>query len=75
MGELKVADGSPKSSPKTEVALLEQIRQDASLTSKTLAAALGISKRAVLKHIDKLKKKGKLRRIGPAKGGHWEIID
>jgi predicted HTH transcriptional regulator len=33
----------------------------------------GISNRAVLKQIDKLKKSGILRRIGPAKGGHWEV--
>jgi len=25
--------------------------------------------------ISTLKKKGKLKRIGPDKGGHWEVID
>jgi len=25
-------------------------------------------------YLDKLKKKGILRRVGPDKGGHWEVI-
>jgi ATP-dependent DNA helicase RecG len=40
-----------------------------------LGKNLGISKRAILKQIEKLKKQGRLRRIGPARGGHWEIIE
>jgi hypothetical protein len=36
--------------------------------------ALGITKRAVLKQIDKLKEHGRLSRVGPTKGGRWEII-
>jgi biotin operon repressor len=40
-----------------------------------LGNAIGISKRAILKQIDKLKEQGRLRRIGPAKGGYWEVIE
>jgi biotin operon repressor len=36
--------------------------------------SLGISKRAVLKQIDKLKQQGRLSRIGSAKGGQWEVV-
>ncbi len=71
-GSLK---SSPKSSPKTEERILELIRRDASVSTLALGAELGISKRAVLKQVDKLKEQGRLRRIGPAKGGHWEVID
>ena len=71
------ADGSPKSSPKssvkTEDRILDLIRQDDAITTERLGESLGISKRAVLKQIDKLKKSGRLRRMGPAKGGHWEV--
>ena len=28
----------------------------------------------VKEYLEKLKKKGFLKRIGPAKGGHWEVI-
>ena len=27
------------------------------------------------KNIEKLKQKGLLKRIGPAKGGHWEVVN
>ena len=36
---------------------------------------LGISRRAVAKQIAILKESGQLRRIGPDKGGHWEIVE
>jgi len=35
---------------------------------------LNISRRAIAKQIAKLKEKGKLRRIGSDKGGHWKIL-
>lgn len=43
-------------------------------TIKSLAAAIGISTTAVGKNIAKLKKKGVIRRVGPDKGGHWEVL-
>ncbi len=66
---------SPKSSPKTEDRIIELIRHDPSVTTESLGMALGITKRAVLKQIDKLKTQGRLRRVGPARGGYWEIIE
>jgi len=71
---LSSPESSPKSSPKTEDRILEMIRHDATVTTATMAAALGITKRAVLKQVDKLKTQGRLRRVGPAKGGHWEVL-
>ena len=66
---------SPKSSPKTEDKIVERIRQDVFITTEKLGENLGISKRAILKQIEKLKKQGRLRRIGPARGGHWEVVE
>ena len=40
-----------------------------------LAEITGISTRAVEKHIANLKEKELLKRIGPDKGGHWEVMD
>ncbi|MDF2939696.1 MAG: Filamentation induced by cAMP protein Fic [Gammaproteobacteria bacterium] len=66
-------NGSPKSSSKTEDKLLGLIRKNPNISSTIPSQILGISKRAVLKQISKLKAEGKLKRIGPAKGGHWQI--
>jgi ATP-dependent DNA helicase RecG len=35
---------------------------------------LGVTRQAVTDRIKTLKNKGIIRRIGSAKGGHWEIV-
>ena len=39
------------------------------------AQTSGISRRAIAKQITNLKNSNLLRRIGPDKGGHWEIVE
>ena len=36
---------------------------------------IGINTTSIDKNIEKLKQKGLLKSIGPAKGGYWEIIE
>jgi len=43
------------------------------MTIPELAETLKITTRGIEKQIAKLRREGRLRRIGPAKGGHWEI--
>ena len=38
-----------------------------------LAEKIDLGTTAVENNISKLKKKGLLKRVGPAKGGHWKI--
>lgn len=45
------------------------------MTTREIAQHLGISQRAIEKQIDKLKRDGRLRRIGPDKGGYWQVLD
>jgi predicted HTH transcriptional regulator len=35
----------------------------------------GVERSTVARAIAKLKRSGVLRRIGPDKGGHWEVIE
>jgi len=35
---------------------------------------IGISEDGIKFNLSKLKKENKIRRVGPDKGGHWEII-
>lgn len=49
------------------------LRENGNMTTVTLAEALGISTKAVEKHLSKLKSEGAISRIGPDKGGHWEV--
>jgi len=35
---------------------------------------IGNTTRAIERNLQKLQKDGRLRRIGAAKGGHWEVL-
>ena len=55
--------------------LLDLIMGNPYISKKEMAKRICISTTAIDKNIKTLKNKGLLRRIGPAKGGHWEIIE
>ncbi len=58
-----------------EEKILDIINKDVFVTISDISKSLDISTNAVENNISKLKKKGLLKRIGSAKGGHWEIIE
>ncbi len=64
--------GSPIELSKRQAQLLDLIRNDSKLSKIALAEKLGINPSAVQKHLEVLKKKGVLRRIGGTRG-HWEV--
>lgn len=66
-------EGSPKGSPKSSPKILELIKANPSITTQQIADRMGISKRAVLKNLTKMK--DKVIHKGPSNGGHWEIVD
>ncbi len=53
--------------------VLEEIRKNLEITREELSKKLKINPSAIQKHIEKLKKRGFLKRVGPTKGGHWEV--
>jgi len=64
--------GSPIELSKRQAQLLDLIRNDSKLSKIALAEKLGINPSAVQKHLEVLKKKGVLKRIGGTRG-HWEV--
>ena len=54
--------------------ILDAIRKDAKVTAAEIAMHLGVSSRAVQKRFRVLRENGVIRRVGPDKGGSWEII-
>ena len=62
-----------KSGKKTVDKVWELLRDQPQLTFDGMVAALGITRSTIQKHIANLKKAGRLRRVGPDKGGHWEV--
>lgn len=44
------------------------------MTLSDLSEALGISRRKIVDHTNKLKEKGVLMRVGNNKSGYWQVI-
>ncbi len=44
------------------------------ITSSELAAELGITGKGVEWQLSRLRTSGRIRRVGPDKGGHWEVV-
>ena len=57
-----------------QASILDEITKNNRITTEELSKIVGISKRKIKENIAKLKKKGILKRIGPAKGGYWEVV-
>jgi len=58
----------------TQERLVQLLREQPQLSAPAIAAALGIGKDGVKYHLNQLKQTGKLRRVGPNKGGRWEVL-
>lgn len=61
-------------SEKTSVKILQLLEANPSMTLVEVAAKIKKSLRAVELASSKLVKEGRLRYVGPQKGGHWEIL-
>ena len=81
LDKVDVANGAtgPKTGLKTglkgRARILELLRERPKITIAELIEETGLSRNGVKWNIDKLKSEGLVRRIGPAKGGHWEVMD
>jgi ATP-dependent DNA helicase RecG len=63
-----------KAREKTRDKILGLIRVDPGISMETMALSLGLTRKGVEWQVRKLKQSGILRRAGPDKGGHWEIL-
>jgi ATP-dependent DNA helicase RecG len=60
---------------KTPVKILGLLRDRPEVSLAEVARAIGKSQSAVERATAKLVKAGRLRRLGPARGGRWEVVD
>jgi ATP-dependent DNA helicase RecG len=59
----------------TRAAIVKFMRDNPKVTATKLAEILDMSTTAVEKNIQYLKSHGYVQRSGPAKGGHWEVLE
>ena len=64
----------PPVSIKSRIRILQLLLSHPRYTTADLAEALQISAKGVEKHLAKLKQSGSLLRIGPDKGGYWQVL-
>jgi ATP-dependent DNA helicase RecG len=67
-------ESSGESSGETGDRILALLLHTPKLTIPSIAQSLGLTTRAVEKQLTRLKKLHRLRRVGPNKGGHWEVL-
>jgi ATP-dependent DNA helicase RecG len=58
----------------TRAAIVRAMLANPKVTTTQLAQTLNISATAVEKNLKLLKDQGQIKRVGPAKGGHWEVL-
>ena len=63
-----------KGGMKTADSIVALMRAEPQITHDALAAKLGKARNSIIKQIAKLKTNGRIRRVGPDKGGHWEVV-
>lgn len=63
-----------ESAPETALQIIDEIRNNPNITLSEIAGNLGVSRRWIATNIKHLQDKGIVKRVGPNKGGHWEII-
>ena len=63
-----------KTLQKTQQKIVDLVKEDAYITTQRMADLIGIDRSNIARAIKKMQRQGILRRVGPDKGGHWEII-
>jgi ATP-dependent DNA helicase RecG len=71
----KVTDKVTNKVTDNQKIIINEIAKNNRITTQELSNILQISLRKTKENIAKLKAMGFLRRIGPAKGGYWQIIE
>lgn len=70
---VKTVEKTVEKTTRTVEKILKILSNTPSITVREMSEILGLSRRGVEEHIKSLKQKGVIRRIGPDKGGHWEV--
>lgn len=70
----KVVENVPENVPENRLnSIVELIKINANISMIDLSKKIGVNHKTIKRDIEKLKSRGILKRIGPAKGGHWQI--
>lgn len=71
--KIKVVEKVVENLTDNQIKIIQLIEKNKFVSAKEIAATIKISHRKVQENMLKLKSSGRIKRIGPAKGGHWQI--
>lgn len=72
----RVSPNQPENRQKVGDRILAFLRENPSASRREIAGALaGVTEGSIRYRLDKLKATGRLRRVGPDRGGRWEVIE
>lgn len=74
-GQKKVVSKGGQKLTKKQSELVSIMKQNPKISRKEISEKLRINESAVQKRLDVLRKKDVLRRMGPDRGGYWEVKD
>ena len=66
---------SQKSSQKNSQKIVDLIKGKPEITTTEMAEIVGLTRRSIVNITNKLQEESVIRRVGPDKGGHWEVIE
>ena len=69
---IEIAEGGTENTVKR---ILNLLKTNSRITSREIAGELNMARSGIAKHLNNLKSSGVIRRVGPKKGGHWEIVN
>lgn len=70
----ETAKSSGKMSGKTEVKIVELLKKHPEITIPEIADKIHRTERTVERLLHKLREQEIIGRVGPAKGGHWQVL-
>ncbi|MBI5526900.1 MAG: winged helix-turn-helix transcriptional regulator [Deltaproteobacteria bacterium] len=63
-----------KTAQKTVQTIAALVARQPDITRQQLAQAIGLTESGVKCQLKKMQEKGLIRRVGPDKGGHWQVL-
>ena len=67
--------GAESGAENTKDKIIQLILSNPQITSRAIAKELDMALSGIAKHLHNLQATGRIRRVGPQKGGHWEVIE
>ena len=67
--------GTESGTENTKDKIIQLILSNPQITSRAIAKELDMALSGIAKHLHNLQATGRIRRVGPQKGGHWEAIE